>query len=140
MPNRDDIVAAARNLYGVKWLHQGRNPKFGIDCVGLIALVGYELGLITGEETTNYNRRSHGMAFVEAFKEHMDQKSVRKAEPGDVLIFRDKAFPCHCGIMTTHHGVPAFVHAHAPQRKVVETIIDDEWQRKIIGCFQFRDV
>ena len=46
------IVAAARSWLGVPWRHQGR-ARQGIDCAGLVVLVGRGLGL-TDYDTAAY--------------------------------------------------------------------------------------
>jgi cell wall-associated NlpC family hydrolase len=38
------IIAAARSWLGVPWRHQGRTRQ-GVDCAGLVVLVGRGLGL-----------------------------------------------------------------------------------------------
>ena len=40
----DAIIAAARAWLGVPWRHQGRTRQ-GVDCAGLVVLVGREFGL-----------------------------------------------------------------------------------------------
>ena len=66
----DTIVAAARSWLGVPWRHQGRTRQ-GVDCAGLVVLVGRELGL-ADYDTTAYGRRPEGQGFVEHFRAAMD--------------------------------------------------------------------
>jgi cell wall-associated NlpC family hydrolase len=42
---RQNFVDAARKYINVKFGHQGRNPKFCLDCGGLILVVARQLGL-----------------------------------------------------------------------------------------------
>ena len=45
------IVAAARTWLGVPWRHQGRTRQ-GVDCAGLVVLVGRGLGPAIGENVS----------------------------------------------------------------------------------------
>jgi hypothetical protein len=60
------IIAAARSWLGVPWGHQGRTRQ-GVDCAGLVVLVGRGLGL-ADYDTTAYGRRLEGQGFVQHFR------------------------------------------------------------------------
>lgn len=136
MPNRYDVINEARKWLGVKWRHQGRT-KLGIDCAGLIILVGKSLGL-ADYDTVNYQRRTHGTNFLNHFKMNMTQKPILDAEPGDVLLFRDNQFPCHSTIVSEIGGVQTIIHAHAFRRKVLEERLDQgDWMNLRVACFKY---
>ena len=40
---RNDAVDRARSLIGTRFRAQGRDPQFGLDCLGL-AMIAYEVG------------------------------------------------------------------------------------------------
>ena len=80
----DAIVAAARVWLGVPWRHQGRTRQ-GVDCAGLVVLVGRGLGL-ADYDTCAYGRRPEGQGFVQHFRAAMDGLSLPEAGPGDVLM------------------------------------------------------
>ena len=115
---RTDIVEAARRFLGAPWRHQGRSLKYGIDCVGLPLLVGIELGYMDPELITqaNYSRRPTN-ELIPLFKVYLDVVLPRNEQPGDVVVFADSGYPCHCGILTSDSTV---IHAHALDRKVIE--------------------
>lgn len=136
MQNRVDVIREARSWIGVRWTHQGRT-RAGIDCAGLVVKVGKELGILD-YDTTNYQRRMHGQDFLRHFQEHMDQKVVAEVLPGDVLLFRDKQFPCHSTIVGERNGL-TIIHAHALQRSVIEERLDQgDWMVRRVACFAFR--
>ena len=54
-PIRSRIVATAREYLLTPFHHQGRKKGVGIDCVGLIACVGHELGILD-YDCTDYSR------------------------------------------------------------------------------------
>lgn len=132
----DAIVAEARTWLGVPWRHQGRS-RAGVDCAGLVVLVARALEL-SDHDSRAYGRRAQGQGFVEHFREHMDGVVVTQARPGDVLVFADHAYPCHCGFLTERLGASHLLHAHATRRKVIEEPYAGEWPSKIKFAFRFR--
>jgi cell wall-associated NlpC family hydrolase len=136
--NRDEVVAEARRWLGVPWRHQGRT-RAGVDCAGLVVMVARALGL-ADYDTFGYSRRAHGQAFVEHFRAAMDGIRVAEAELGDVLVFADHAYPCHCGFLTEKFEQPHLLHAHISRRQVVEEPYIGEWPAKVRFAFRFRGV
>jgi hypothetical protein len=108
-----------------------------VDCAGLVVLVGRALGL-ADYDTTAYSRRPEGQGFVRHFRAAMHGILLPEAGPGDVLVFADAAYPCHCGFLTAKHGVPHLLHAHALRRKVIEEPYAGEWPMKVKFAFRFR--
>lgn len=134
--SRKDIVNEARKWINIRWRHQGRT-KLGIDCAGLIILVGNSLNLID-YDTANYQRRTHGTEFLDHFRNNMHQKPILDAQPGDVLLFRDKQFPCHSTIVSEIGGSQTIIHAHALRKKVVEERLNQgDWMQRVVACFEF---
>jgi cell wall-associated NlpC family hydrolase len=78
-----DIIAAGRSWLGMPWRHQGRTRQ-GVDCAGLVVLVGRGLGL-ADYDTQAYGRRPEGQGFVQHFRAAMDGLPLPEARPGDVL-------------------------------------------------------
>lgn len=130
------IIAEARGWLGVPWRHQGRSSS-GIDCVGLVVCVARALDL-SDYDSTGYSRRAHGQGFVEHFRGNMDGVAIPDARSGDVLVFADQAYPCHCGFLTERLGHPHLLHAHATRRQVIEEPYAGEWSDKIKFAFRFR--
>jgi hypothetical protein len=138
MTTRETIVQTARQWKGVKWRHQGRS-RLGIDCAGLIACVAAELNEFH-HDVTNYPRRSHSTTFLAHFKAHMNEKRVDRLYIGDVGIFAEPRFPCHCGIISEKYGVFYLIHAHISRRKVVEERLAPFWLDKLTNVFEFPGV
>lgn len=132
----ETVVAEARGWLGVPWRHQGRS-RSGIDCVGLVVCVAHALHL-SDYDSTGYSRRAQGQGFVEHFRSNMDGVAIPVAQPGDVLVFADQAYPCHCGFLTERLGHPHLLHAHATRRQVIEEPYAGEWPAKIKFAFRFR--
>ena len=137
MTTRDEVVREARSWVGVPWQHQGRT-RLGIDCAGLIIVVAKALE-IADYDTTAYQRRTHGTDFLQHFRDNMTAKQIVRAVPGDVLLFRDQAYPCHSSIVGDRNGAMTIIHAHAMRREVVEELIDQgPWLVKRVACFEFK--
>lgn len=140
MVTSEQVVEEAKTWIGTPWVHQGRNHR-GIDCAGLPILVGKALGL-SDYDITNYPRRPDG-TFVQHFADHMDSVKLRDIRPGDVVIFnegRDRAHPCHCGIVATKRGVMSVIHSHARRRQVIHERLEEA--KSVVGrpgrAFRYR--
>lgn len=129
------VYAEAQGWLGVRWLHQGRT-RLGIDCAGLVLVVGQSLKLLPGDlNVSNYSRDPTSLEFLQMFSRHMDRVPLLQATAGDILVFRQRRYPCHCGILGDGEK---FIHAYALRRKVVEEYLTDEWLSLRVAAFRFR--
>ena len=118
MTARAEIVAAALSWEGVPFRHQGRS-RAGVDCVGYGRCVGLELGLLDDYDVTNYRRNADGADLLRDLRAHMGrEKPIGQALPGDVLVFRDRQFIVHLGIVIDATPRIQIMHAYAPARMV----------------------
>ncbi len=137
MPRRDDVIREARSWLYTPYLHQGRT-RIGIDCAGLVIVVGKALGLVD-YDTTNYQRRTHGQSFLHHFRANMDKVPVADVRPGDVMLFRDAAYACHSSIVGELGGALTLIHAHLLRRMVLEERLDQgDWLDRRVACFSYR--
>jgi cell wall-associated NlpC family hydrolase len=136
MPRNNDVIAEARKYLGVRWSHQGRD-RLGIDCAGLILRVGNDLGLIDYTPPI-YHRRTAGLEFLSHFSNNgLVEIGYPNRQHGDILLFEDGSFPCHCGLLVIEDGVEYLLHAHAPKKMVVEERITLTWINKLTNIFRF---
>jgi cell wall-associated NlpC family hydrolase len=133
------VAAAARQWLGVRFAHQGRSDM-GLDCAGLVIVVGRELGLLPAElDVLAYARRPDGRSLVEHCAAHLDRIPLGDLSVGDVAVFRIERDPQHLAIVGDYHaGGFSMIHAYAPSRKVVENRLDTVWAQRLIGAFRFR--
>ena len=131
-----DIVESARVMTGIPFRHQGRTFS-GVDCVGLIVLTLRSLG-ITSHDCTSYGRRPDGVAFMREFYA-AGAKRVRVCDrmPGHLIVVPETRRPCHIGVLTERGGI---IHAHAPDRCVVETGLPADWLMKAHACLAWPEV
>lgn len=138
------VVDRARALLGTSFRHQGRNPKDGLDWLGLIreATNNTKSRDMPGPyPLTFYTARSAILPdgiepFLNNMKGWLNFKPIPSdyAEPGDVILFR-----IHAGDPINHAGVMArhdtFVHA-PPTQSVRETRLIPWWQRRLAYSFK----
>ena len=125
-------IAAARQCLGTPFHHQGRAPKVGLDCIGLI-IVASEAAGIAVHDRTDYGRRPDGKSLVEALIAH-GGVPVDDISAGDILLFRYDGQPQHVALAT---GKETMIHSFAPAGQVVETLIGTYWRRRLVGVYRF---
>jgi cell wall-associated NlpC family hydrolase len=132
--NREDVIAEARKWIGTRWVHQGRT-EHGIDCAGLVILVGQALGL-PAEDMLGYRRSPDGVLF----RNHIFSQTTFEPQPrpGSIGLFREARFPTHTGIFATDEtGHLTLIHAYMPYGKVMEERFIHEWPEKIVAVRNF---
>lgn len=130
---RAAMVAAARGMIGRPWRHQGRSAT-GIDCVGLVILAARAAGF-EAADVTGYSRRALGAGFLEHFRARMRAVHPDAGRPGDVLVFTETAYPCHCGVLAERGGAATVIHAHAPRRRALEEPLEGDLRRRLAFVF-----
>lgn len=133
-----DVVRAARSFIGCRYRHQGRSRE-GVDCIGLPVLVRAELGL-PALDVEGYARRTTDSEMLNFCRSHMREVMRDQLQPGDLLV-------CMHGV-TRHMAIVgdypvrglSIIHAHLPNKKVVECRLDDAFMANVRGCFRFPEV
>lgn len=139
MTTRNDISQEALSWIGTPWKHQGRSRR-GVDCCGLVVVVGQQLGLDV-EDVTGYNRRASNYDFLDIFRKQGIEVPLDQIRVGDVVCFTDRQYPCHCGIMVNFKGAGYFVHSHALHRRVIlGSLSMPEWRQKLTHAFRYRGI
>ncbi len=139
MTTRAQIVEEARSWIGVRWRHQGRTRVHGIDCIGLVARVGEAFGMVDMATVPNdYGRRTECYDFLIPFQQHMERIPLKEAKEGDVVILREHAYPCHCGILGSRDGDLTLIHAYLPRHQVMEERYSAAWIPKSLHAFRFK--
>ncbi len=133
---RAAIVTAARAHVGTRFRHQGRAPGHGLDCVGLVAVVGRTLGLL------DYDAIDYGRLPDEAtLSAHIDAAGFRPvavadARSGDVALMRFTRAAQHVGILTGY----GLIHAWMQAGRVVEHRLDASWRARLLSVYSFPGV
>ncbi|CDO36840.1 hypothetical protein [Novosphingobium sp. KN65.2] len=120
----DELARAALELVGTRWKLHGRDPRHGLDCVGVLAVAaascGQRVALPNG-----YPLRSRRVPDPEDI---VRQLSLEPASgpclPGDVLLLRPGPCQYHLAIAV---GQRCIVHAHCGLRQVVCGALPEGW-------------
>lgn len=111
----EHVVAAARGAIGARFRPQGRDPAWGLDCVGRAALA-LRAGGFAGDIPRAYALRGGDAARIGALIDRVGLTRVAIARAGDLMLFETGPAQCHLGI-----AVPdGLIHADAMLRRVVE--------------------
>ena len=113
MARSEEIVAAARGCLGARFRPQGRDIRFGLDCVGVAAVA-------FGRAVPGDYALRGGSA--ETIARAIDASGLRRiaaedAGPGDLLLIAAGAAQFHLAILSGR----GFIHADTGLRRVVET-------------------
>ena len=124
-------MAAARGAIGVRFRLQGRDPAFGLDCVGLAALAMRAAGF-AGHIPADYALRGGDAAGLVA---RLDRSGLVRGDApvaGDLALFESGPAQFHMAVI-----VPGgIVHADAGLRRVVERPGVPPWP--LLGCWRVR--
>ena len=126
------VVDAARRYLGVPFLHQGRDPAVGIDCIGLGVLALRDCG-ITVEDHTDYGRDPHDglleARVTAALGAPIPQDTM---QPGDLVAIDYVGATRHLAIVGDYlYGGLSLIHTDSMVGRVVEHRLDAKWERRI---------
>jgi cell wall-associated NlpC family hydrolase len=137
MIKRQDILDYARSMMGTPFHHQGRLPKVGLDCVGLLVVVARKFNL-TFHDLEGYSRLPDGVTLERELTKCLDRIEIAEVQPGDILTFwmRKTTQIQHAGIATEH----GMIHTWRMSRGVVEHGLDNDWRLQLAGAYRYRGV
>lgn len=133
------IVSEARAWIGTPYLHQASLKGIGCDCLGLVRGVWRA---VYGDEperappyAPDWAEASGGEPLAEAAARHLAPVALDAIAPGDVLLFRWRAYlPAkHAAILTAPDKM---VHAH-DDAAVTEVAFAPWWRRRLAFAFRF---
>lgn len=128
---------AARKYVGTPFLHQGRDPSVGVDCVGLASVLLRECGLteLASHDLTNYAKNPNG-GELERRMQAAFGPPVKDLAPGCLVTIDFYGQSRHVGIVGEHNGRLTLIHAYGRPPRVIEHGIDDAWRRRITGIYR----
>lgn len=135
MTTRAEVIAEARTWLATPFVHQGRVRGLGVDCLGVVAMVGRALGL-TAYDRTDYGRIPNPRRMRAELRAHLDEIQIAAAGPGDIVHMAWTRQPMHLGILT-ELGI---LHAYSAIPAVVEHPLDDAWRGRIRFAYRYRGV
>jgi len=135
---RSEIVAVAREYLGVRWSHEGRT-RGGLDCVGLIQMVGARFG-VPYTDMVGYDASPDGHMFLNHLRDHLTVNQRGMYFDGTIGLFRQNRFPCHVGIFASRGEERTLIHSSVAARCVVETTYDSTDTLKLVLAMEYPGV
>lgn len=131
-PTRNDVVETARSFIGTPFVHQGRLPGVGLDCVGVLLAVADKLS-ISGVDFPGYDRTPDGTLEekLSASLELANRRCIHCHMPGDVLCFRIANQPQHVAIRSDR----GLIHSLADSKILQETSYDERWRKRLLSVW-----
>jgi cell wall-associated NlpC family hydrolase len=129
---RRDIIAKARTWVGVKYRHQGRSRRDGVDCAGLLFGVSDEFGHHV-EVSLGYSSMPQRAMILDPMNKHC-WKPARQDRliPGDIGVFWgwNRSEPQHFAFIGENGGRLTVIHSYSKYMKVVEQGFNRLWEQK----------
>ncbi|RGP41652.1 hypothetical protein BPTFM16_01959 [Altererythrobacter insulae] len=122
----EEFADAARGFAGSPFRLGGRDPRYGIDCVGLVVCSLWEIGCNasypSGYRIRNSSIGQHlGLAEANGF-----QLAGTTEVAGDLILFAPGMGHHHLAISS---GDGRHIHAHAGLRRTVITAVPADWPK-----------
>lgn len=129
---------AARRYVGVKFRHQGRNPKSGLDCIGLLKLAAIACGLPQAAgDALDYGKDPHDGLLEGRLRILFGPPlPFSQARPGDIPAIDFKGAIRHVGVIGEHPNGLSLIHTSTSTKFVTEHLIDFKWARRIAGIYR----
>lgn len=110
---RQSIIRTAREFLGTRFLHQGRNPATGLDCVGLLIVLAQRLGY-PHQDVAGYRRTPSADTIRQMLLLNCDEIPLGEIRDGDIYLMRLGGIkPRHVSIHHNFNGRDSIIHASA---------------------------
>ncbi|MDP9991959.1 hypothetical protein J2W28_000987 [Variovorax boronicumulans] len=91
-------------------------------------------------DAVGYATRSAGTEMLDYCRTHMTAIDRDELQPGDLLV-QINGLLRHIAVVGDYpNGGLSIIHAHLPNKKVVECRLDDSFMKHVRGCFRFPEV
>ena len=129
---------AARAYLGVPFMHQGRNPSVGLDCIGLIVCAGLDGGYaFPAFDSTSYGRDpAHGLLEGHLLAALGPALPVSDRRAGDIAAIAYAGAVRHVGVIGDHPQGHSLIHTNTAVGRVTEARIDQKWSGRIVAIYR----
>ena len=136
---RSQIIQSALDLIGVRFLHQGRDPATGLDCVGLLVEVGKRVAYPHVDDVAAYRRVPSAEVIRQMLHATTDEIAMSEIKDGDVYLMRMGGVkPRHVDFAATYNARASVLHASASGVRVEDkTNFPASW---FVAAFRLRGV
>lgn len=140
----EKVIAEAKSWIGVKFLHNGRSKRYGVDCLGLIAMIYRNIGVDCPDGDGNNYKLDWALHVEnERYLDGILQNGIPitrdKLLIGDVVYFRVKSrFVTHGGVIISNTG--DFVNSINHKGVIVENLRSRFWDSTYAGAMRLHNV
>jgi len=135
----EDFVTELRSYVGTPFMHQGRVPGVGLDCLGPFVVACAKLGYPL-DDNPNYSKQPRPDAHTAELRKQLVEKSKEHLEEGDLLWISVRRIPQHVAVVTEISGEQiTILHANqflGRRGKVVETVLSENWKLRIHSVYR----
>jgi cell wall-associated NlpC family hydrolase len=143
MTTRAEIVAKAREAVGTPFHHRGRQMGMGLDCAGLLIVVGRELGIFPLDfDVPEYTGNPDG-TMLGLCDRYMTRITRAQMRAGDAVALITDNEPQHLGIVCDYrYGGLAIIHASNDRahKRVIEMRLMFSARFRFAGAWSFPGV
>jgi cell wall-associated NlpC family hydrolase len=139
MYTRRQIVEAAEKFLGLRFVHQGRSAETGIDCVGLLVLIGREIGYPEIHDVEGYRRIPRPEVIRDVLARNCDEIAISDAREGDFYFMRyGGRIPRHAAVIHSMHPEQKLIHASNDGVRIEPmSNFPSNW---IVGAYRVREL
>mgnify|MGYP003393085784 CR=1 FL=1 len=141
---RAEVVEAALSLQGVRFRHQGRDAATGIDCVGLLVVVGDIISYPQIFDVEAYRRVPSASVIRETLEKNCDEIPLSEVRQGDIYLMRiGGRKPRHAAIRISDEidvqqgKEPLLIHANGAKGNVLIEPVS-YWEKGFVTGFRIR--
>ena len=137
LPDPKQIESVVRELVGVPYVHAGRDPAAGLDCLGLVCVFYKRFGIsVPDGDGAPYERdwfRRDPGRYLRGILQHgypVDPADLRAL---DFVYFSMAGAVTHAGVMV---DTSRFIHV-LEQRSVCVSRLNSMWRKRLAGARRF---
>jgi len=137
LPDPKQIESVVRELVGVPYVHAGRDPAAGLDCLGLIHVFYKRFGIsVPDGDGAPYERdwfRRDPVRYLRGILQHGKPVDPDDLQPLDFVYFFMGGAVTHAGVMVDSER---FIHV-LEGRAVSVSRLSSMWRRRLVGARRF---
>lgn len=137
-----DLVSLAERKPPVRFLHQGRDPDVGLDCIGALRWAYMQQFEALPDQLERqfdaYLRRPNGHHLLNTMRQWFEEVEREAArQPGDLIVVYDRKNPQHVAVVLNDSDV--FEMYSSPQAGINKALRQpfDKTRRVVAAVFRF---
>lgn len=137
---RDILIRSACNhaksFINTPYVHQGRTPHSGLDCIGLITESYRYAGVNIDDLPLNYSHIPRPQTIMSNIVRYCHQVTFDSMQLGDIIVMRLRTHPQH---LCLYVGENKIVHSYMSVGGVVEHELTKNYTKKIHSIYRLNN-